>query len=98
MTNAGENPGAKKLIGLKYNLGEGLPQVIVKASGSTVDDVLRTRSLVSGPPVVKDKRLAEQLYRLPIDGQISPDLFQLVAALLAHVFAIEETLKEKTNV
>jgi len=98
MTNAGENPGPKKLVGLRYDMGEGLPQVVVKASGKTVDDVLRKRSLVSGPPVVKDTRLADQLYRLPIDGQIGPDLFQLVAALLAHVFAIEESLKGKNNV
>lgn len=98
MTEADEKRVPKKLVGLRYDMGEGLPHVVVKASGQTVDDVLRKRSLISGPPVVKDAALAEQLYRLPIDGQIGPDLFQLVAALLAHVFAIEESLKGKTHV
>lgn len=93
MTKPEHTTPPKKLIGLKYDMGQGLPQVVVKASGKTVDDVLRKRSLVSGPPVVKDEQLAEQLYRLPVDGQIGADLFQLVAALLAHVFAIEEAHK-----
>lgn len=94
MTDRGESPGPKKIVGLKYEMGEGLPTVVVKASGKSVDDILRARSLTSGPPVVKDQQLAEQLYRLPMDGQIGPELFQLVAALLAHVFAIEESLKK----
>jgi type III secretion system FlhB-like substrate exporter len=43
--------------------------------------------------VVRDPELVEQLYRLPMDGHIGPELFQLVATLLAHVFAIDEKLR-----
>jgi flagellar biosynthesis protein len=84
---------AKKIIGLKYELDEGLPQVIVKGSGKTVDDILRKRNLITGPPVVKDQALLEQLYKLPMDAQIGPELFHLVASLLAHVFAVEAKIK-----
>ncbi|MBI3900290.1 MAG: EscU/YscU/HrcU family type III secretion system export apparatus switch protein [Gammaproteobacteria bacterium] len=92
-----EHSSPKKVVGLKYEMGEGLPTVVVKASGNAVDEVLRARSLVNGPPVVQDAQLADQLYRLPMDGHIGPELFQLVAALLAHVFAIEEAEKRKGN-
>jgi type III secretion system FlhB-like substrate exporter len=55
--------------------------------------LLRERDWLNGPPVVKDPKLAEQLWRLPVDGQIGPELFQLVAILLTHVLAIEEQLR-----
>ena len=83
----------RKIIGLKYELGESLPQVIVKANGKAVEDILRKRNLVTGPPVVKDQALLEQLYKLPMDAEIGPELFHLVASLLAHVFAVEAKLK-----
>ena len=93
MSDAREKTEDKRIIGLKYELGEGLPQVIVKANGKAVDDILRKRNLVTGPPVVKDQALLEQLYKLPMDAQIGPELFHLVASLLAHVFAVEAKLK-----
>jgi type III secretion system FlhB-like substrate exporter len=37
--------------------------------------------------------LLEQLYKLPMDAQIGPELFHLVASLLAHVFAVEAKIK-----
>jgi len=82
----------KTVVGLKYIPGEGLPQVILKGRGETAERMLQARTPWSGPPVVQDKQLAEQLYRLPIDSQIGPELFQIVALLLAHVFAIEGKL------
>ena len=85
----------KKVVGLRYEPGEGLPQVVVKGSGQLADAILRKRDAVDGPVVVKDAQLLEQLYRLPMDAQIGPELFQLVAALLVHVFAIEQKLKEE---
>jgi type III secretion system FlhB-like substrate exporter len=38
---------------------------------------------------VHDGTLAEQLYRLPMEAPIGPELYELVAALLAHVFSLE---------
>ena len=78
----------KKVVGLKYEPGEGVPQVMVKASGAAADVLLRRRDALDGPPLVEDRALAEQLYRLPMDAPIGPELFELVAALLAHVFSL----------
>ncbi|MCW8931129.1 MAG: EscU/YscU/HrcU family type III secretion system export apparatus switch protein [Gammaproteobacteria bacterium] len=87
----------KKVVGLQYKHGEGLPKVIVKGSGSIAEQILKKRSLNSGPKVFKNKELVEQLYRLPMDSEISRDSFQLVAILLTHVFSIEEKLKQKNE-
>jgi flagellar biosynthesis protein len=85
----------KRVVGLRYEPGQGLPRVIVKGSGKAAEEILQRRSTQDGPLVVKDKQLLEQLYRLPMDAEIGPELFQLVAALLAHVFAVEQRLKEE---
>jgi flagellar biosynthesis protein len=83
----------KKVVGLQYEVGQGLPQVILKGSGPLAEEILRRRDPVKGPQVVKDEELLKKLYRLPLDAEIGPELYHLVAILLAHVFAIEEKLK-----
>jgi flagellar biosynthesis protein len=80
----------KKVVGLKYEAGQGLPQVVVKGSGEAAQEILRRGEALGGPPVVRDAALADQLYRLPMDAPIGPELFHLVATLLAHVFMLEQ--------
>jgi type III secretion system FlhB-like substrate exporter len=92
-----EHTKPKQVVGLKYEIGQGLPQVILKGSGPMAEEMLRRRPLTNGPVVVQDAQLAAQLYRLPIDAEIGPELFHLVATLLAHVFAIEAKLKGAGN-
>ncbi len=89
------NSETKRVVGLRYEPGEGLPQVILKGAGPLAEEVLRRRNPRTGPQVVKNSELLDQLYRLPIDAEIGPDLYHLVAMLLAHVFAIEEKLKKE---
>jgi flagellar biosynthesis protein len=87
-----------KVVGLAYDPGSGaLPQVVVKGCGEMAERLLRERDWLHGAEVVKDPKLAEQLFRLPMDGAIGPELFQLVAILLTHVFAIEEVHRERNS-
>jgi flagellar biosynthesis protein len=80
----------KKVVGLKYETGQGLPQVVVKGSGEAAEEILRRGEALGGLTVVRDAALADQLYRLPMDAPIGPELFDLVATLLAHVFMLEQ--------
>jgi flagellar biosynthesis protein len=84
---------AGKVVGLAYQPGDELPRVVVKGCGEAAVAILRDRDWLRGPQVVRDPQLAEQLFRLPLEGPIGPELFQLVAILLTHVFAIEEKLR-----
>lgn len=87
-----------RIVGLKYEPGDGAPQVILKASGELAEEVLRRRRRAAeAAPVVKNEALLEQLYRLPVDGQIGAELYRAVALLLAHVLAVEAELKETTR-
>ena len=86
-----------KVVGLGYQPGGPLPRVVVKGCGEFAERILRERDWLHGPEVVRDPQLAEQLHRLPMDGQIGPELVQLVATLLTHVFAIEEKLRGESQ-
>ncbi|MEW8024327.1 MAG: EscU/YscU/HrcU family type III secretion system export apparatus switch protein [Candidatus Thiodiazotropha endolucinida] len=86
--------GPNKVVGLKYEPDQGLPRVILKGGGKLAEEIIAAGERMDGPPLVKDERLLEALYRLPVDGEIGQELFELVAALLVHVFAIDELAKE----
>jgi len=87
----------QKVVGLAFEARDELPRVVVKGCGEAAERILRERDWLHGPGVVKDPQLLEQLYRLPMDGTIGPELFQLVAILLTHVFAIEERLRGESQ-
>lgn len=83
-----------RMVGIQYEPEHGVPQVILKASGEAAEEILRRRQrMAQAPQVVRNPALLEQLYRLPIDGHIGPELYQLVALLLAHVLAAEAALQ-----
>lgn len=90
-----DNASVRKVVGLKYEIGEGLPQVILKGSGKLADEIIERRDIISGPQVVKDKALVNELFKLPVDAEIGPELFELVAILLVHVYAIEEKMQQE---
>ena len=79
-----------RVVGIKYEVGEGLPRVILKGSGEQAREIIDYGKRTQGPPLVEDKDLLEQLYRLPMDAEIGAELYELVAALLVYIYAIEE--------
>ena len=77
-----------KVVGIKYEIGDGLPKVIVKGSGKTADTIIEKSKAVKGQKIIENKELVDKLFRLPIDADISEDLFEMVAMILTHVIAI----------
>lgn len=88
-----ESSKIKKVVGLEYVPGTGLPQVSLKGSGPLAEELLWRRSKLGNPKVIQDAALTEQLYRLPIDSPIGPELFRVVAIVLAHVLSIDAKIK-----
>ena len=87
----------KKVVGLQYTPGDGLPKVILKGSGKIADEILNERNAINSHKVIEDEELVKKLYRLPIDAEITNDLYDVVAVVLAHVFSVNQKLKEGTN-
>lgn len=94
---AAEDAPVRRVVGLKYVPEDGLPQVILKGAGPLAEEILRRRSTRIGPQVVKNEALLQSLYRLPLDSPIGPELFHVVAVILAHVFALEAKLKRDND-
>lgn len=85
----GDSTGMRRVVGLRYAAQEGLPRVVLKGVGKTAEDVIWESQRRSGPALVKDPRLLDALYRLPVDSDIPPELFELVAIVLVHVAAVD---------
>jgi type III secretion system FlhB-like substrate exporter len=43
---------------------------------------------VDDVPLAQDRQLLEQLYRVPLDKPVGPELFTVMASLLAHVLQV----------
>ena len=88
-----EQNNIRKVVGMEYSPGTGLPQVTLKGAGPLADEILEQRWKAGHPKVIRDAALTEQLYRLPIDSQIGPELFRAVAIILTHVLSIEAKMQ-----
>lgn len=87
-----------RVVGLQYSAEIGVPTVTVKGVGPIADELLKSTLKVEGPRLVRDPALLEQLFRLPVDSAIDPEMFQVVATVLTHVFAVNEKLKGSDHV
>ena len=90
MTTTGSRHSPKeprRAVGLAYDGEASLPRVVVKAVGEPAEALLRRETWRK--PVVEDDLLARALFRLPIDASIGRELFEVVAAVLVHVVAID---------
>jgi type III secretion system FlhB-like substrate exporter len=85
----------RRVVGLRYDPDDGLPQVIFKGAGPLAEELLARRRARVGAHVVRNEALLQSLYRLPLEAPIGPELFHVVAVILAHVFALEAQLKNE---
>lgn len=82
MTPADADP--PRVVGLGYDPGGPAPVVLLKAAGRDVQPVLDAAQ-TAGTTIIRDPRLVDQLYRVPIDSPIGRDLYPVMAALIAHI-------------
>lgn len=87
----------KRVVGLHYDPEAGLPTIVVKGNGPIAERLLESTLKEDGPRLVRDPALLEQLYRLPTEAAIDPALFQVVAAVLTHVFSVNQKMKEANH-
>lgn len=93
----GEDGSERRVVGLQYESGEGLPRVILKGSGKLAEEIIGKGKQSARPKIVQDEALVKALYRLPIDSDIGPELYEVVAILLVHVFSLDQQMKENSH-
>ncbi|EUJ10313.1 uncharacterized protein, cytoplasmic domain of flagellar protein FhlB like protein [Methylophilaceae bacterium 11] len=85
----------KQNLGLAVGKGTQLPAVVFKGYGAYADFYEKEfKRIKPQSRIVKDKELLEKLAKLPVNSDISPDLYQLVAILLVYVYSLEKIKKD----
>ena len=80
---------ADKVVGLSFDVEAGsVPTVVLKSAGADAAQIVRAGGRAE-VPIVQDPALVQALYRVPMDAPVSRELFPVMAALIAHVLAID---------
>lgn len=76
----------KSAVALRYNEKEAeAPRVIAKGQGLVADKIVE-QAKENGIPIQEDPSLVQVLAGLELNEQIPPELYQVVAELLAFVY------------
>jgi flagellar biosynthesis protein len=82
----------RRAVALSYDPATG-PAPVVRASGQglVADEILR-RAAAAGVTIHQDRELVALLSRLDVGALIPPELYQVVAEVLAYVYRLEARL------
>jgi len=80
----------KQAVALKYQAGTmDAPKVVAKGSGYVAENILKVAQ-DHQIPVQEDPSLVEVLGKLDLNQQIPPELYQVVAEVLAFVYRLDK--------
>lgn len=78
----------KKAVAIKYKPREdSTPSVVAKGAGEIADKILKI-AREHGIPVKEDPDLVETLSKLDLDQEVPPELYHVIAEVLAWVYKI----------
>ncbi len=78
-------------IALKYKPEEGMRAPVVVAKGANnIAFKIREIALKFNIPLMENKPLAQNLYKLELGSEIPPQLYQAVAEILAYVYGLKK--------
>ncbi|HHY26931.1 MAG TPA: flagellar biosynthesis protein FlhB [Desulfitobacterium dehalogenans] len=78
----------EKAAALAYDQS-GAPKVVAKGSGEVARKIIE-QAIEYGIPIQKDEVLVETLMRVEYGEEIPPQLYQVVAELLAFVYRLDK--------
>lgn len=82
----------KKAAALRYDpQRENAPRLLAKGEGYVAERLL-VRATELGIPIYEDRALVDALLTLELQAEIPPELYQVVAAVLAFVYRLDRPL------
>ena len=86
-----------RAVALKYDQNtKKAPQIVASGRGKVADKILQIAE-ENDIPMIEDESLSNLLSKLRIDSEIPPQLFSVVAEVLAFVFHLEKMTKKRTK-
>lgn len=86
----------KTVIALQYD-GENAPRVSAKGTGLTAENIMRLAQ-EHGIPLHENSSLASALSCIPLGDEIPQELYQVVAEILAFIYALDDAYTNKLNI
>jgi flagellar biosynthesis protein len=83
-----ENSKPQVAAALKYEMGKSAPRVTAKGRGAVAEEIVR-RAREAGVALHESPELAALLLEVDLDQPIPPQLYRVVAELLAWIYRLE---------
>lgn len=87
-TDDGPNANRTAAVAISYDSQDGAPRVVAKGYGQLADTIVRTAK-EHGLYVHESRELVGLLMQVDLDSHIPPQLYQVVAELLAWLYRLE---------
>ena len=85
-----ENIAEQRAVALQYDPGkQQAPKVVAKGRGFVAENILAAAQK-NAIPVYQNKSLVNMLMALELDREIPPELYRVVAEVLAYVYRIDK--------
>lgn len=89
-----DNEESKKAVALRYDLEkDAVPVVVAKGRGIIAENIARLAEQ-SQVPIRQDKQLADYLMALEMYQEIPPELYSVVAEILAFIYRMDNSYKK----
>ena len=84
-----------KAVALTYESDKDYaPKVVAKGSGVIADHIIELAK-DNAVPIYKNKTLTGMLMAVELDQEIPPELYKVVAEVLAHIYRLDSALGNK---
>lgn len=85
----------KTATALRYDPQRDEAPVVVASGRGEIAERIIAKAQELGIPVYDDPQLAQTLVGLEIGGEIPPELYQAVAAIIVHVYNLDKKAQQK---
>ena len=86
-----KNDKSKKAVALKYNKIDTSPFVLAKGKGYIAEKIIE-KGKDQNIHIHKDENIIENLMQLDIGEEIPPELYEVVAEIIAYVYYLDRKL------
>ncbi len=86
---SGKRPSRSRAAALRYDPeADAAPRVVARGEGHVADRILEIARR-EGVPIHQDRALVDVLARLDVEAEIPPQLYRVVAEVIAFVFRLQ---------
>ncbi|TCL40206.1 flagellar biosynthesis protein [Anaerospora hongkongensis] len=89
-------PKPKQAVAVRYREDKDTaPRIVAKGTGFTAEQIINT-AVQHSVPLYQNSTMAGMLMAVELDREIPPELYKVVAEVLAYIFRIDQRLGQQT--